>query len=51
MHSPIYRCHSNCGGISSIEEFAAGALTNFLDSMPAGELANRKAECFLLADA
>jgi len=51
MHSPIYRFRFNCGGICSIVEFAVGALTNFLDSMPVAQLANRKAEWFLLAGA
>jgi hypothetical protein len=51
MHAPIYRCRFNRGGICPLEEFAVGALTNFLDSVPAAELANRKAECFFLAGA
>jgi hypothetical protein len=31
------------GGICSLEEFAVGAVTAFLDSVPAAELADRKA--------
>jgi hypothetical protein len=48
MHAPIYRCRFNCSGICSPEKFAVDTLTNFLDSVAAAELADRKAQCFSL---
>jgi hypothetical protein len=50
MHAPILSTplQCNCGGICSLEEFTVGA-THFLESVPAAQPADGKAERFFLA--